>query len=64
MSDKDFYSREYNNRVLFPDHPQVLERWADKSARTRSSMRFINGWIRSARAMIQAAWVARGTLTP
>ena len=38
MSDKDFYSREYNNRVLFPDHPQVLERWADKSARTRSSM--------------------------
>ena len=38
MSDQDFYSREYNNRVLFPDHPQVLARWAEKSARTRSSM--------------------------
>lgn len=38
MSDKDFYSREYNNRVLFPDHPEVLSRWADRSARTRSSM--------------------------
>ena len=38
MGDKDFYSREYNNRILFPDHPEVLARWAEKSARTRSSM--------------------------
>ena len=38
MSDSEFYSREYNNRVLFPDHPEVMARWADKSARTRSSM--------------------------
>lgn len=38
MNDNTFYSREYNNRVLFPDHPEVLARWADKSARTRSSM--------------------------
>ena len=38
MSDKEFYSREYNNRVLFPDHPEVLARWTEKSARTRSSM--------------------------
>ena len=38
MSDSEFYSREYNNRVLFPDHPAVMARWADKSARTRSSM--------------------------
>ncbi len=38
MSDSEFYSREYNNRVLFPNHPEVMARWADKSARTRSSM--------------------------
>ena len=38
MSDSEFYSREYNNRVLFPGHPEVMARWADKSARTRSSM--------------------------
>lgn len=38
MSDSAFYSREYNNRVLFPNHPEVMARWADKSARTRSSM--------------------------
>lgn len=38
MSNSDFYSREYNNRVLFPNHPEVMARWADKSARTRSSM--------------------------
>ena len=31
MSDSEFYSREYNNRVLFPDHPAVMARWADKS---------------------------------
>lgn len=38
MNDNAFYSREYNNRVLFPHHPEVLARWAEKSARTRSSM--------------------------
>ena len=38
MSDADFYSREYNNRVLFPGHPDVMARWTEKSARTRSSM--------------------------
>ena len=38
MSDSEFYSREYNNRVLFPGHPQVMARWAERSARTRSSM--------------------------
>ncbi len=38
MSDSEFYSREYNNRVLFPNHPEAMARWADKSARTRSSM--------------------------
>jgi arylformamidase len=38
MSDSEFYGREYNNRVLFPGHPEVMARWADKSARTRSSM--------------------------
>src|SRR5471030_915892 len=38
MSDSEFYSREYNNRVLFPGYPEVMARWADKSARTRSSM--------------------------
>lgn len=38
MNEAEFYSREYNNRVLFPDHPEVMARWADKSRRTRSSM--------------------------
>ncbi|MEO8137914.1 MAG: alpha/beta hydrolase [Betaproteobacteria bacterium] len=38
MNDNTFYSREYNNRVLFPKHPEVMARWAEKSARTRSSM--------------------------
>lgn len=38
MNDNAFYSREYNNRVLFPNHPEILARWSEKSARTRSSM--------------------------
>jgi arylformamidase len=34
----DFYSREYNNRALVPEHPQILARWAEASARARSTM--------------------------
>jgi arylformamidase len=36
--DKAFYSREYNNRELVPDHPQYMARWAESSARARSTM--------------------------
>ena len=36
--DPGFYSREYNNRELVPDHPAYLERWAQESARARSTM--------------------------
>ena len=38
MADPVFLSREYNNRVLFPDHARHFARWADTSARARSSM--------------------------
>ncbi len=38
MTDSAFYSREYNNRVLVPDHPAYLERWARDSARARATM--------------------------
>ena len=38
MSESEFYSREYNNRALFPHAPEVMARWAEKSARTRASM--------------------------
>ena len=38
MADPDFLSREYNNRALFPDHARHFARWADTSARARSSM--------------------------
>ena len=34
----DFYGREYNNRALVPEHPQILARWAETSARARSAM--------------------------
>jgi arylformamidase len=34
----DFYSREYNNRALVPEHPQILARWAETSARARHTM--------------------------
>lgn len=38
MADAAFLSREYNNRELFPDHAQHFARWAESSARARSSM--------------------------
>jgi arylformamidase len=36
--DKAFFSREYNNRELVPEHPQYFARWAEASARARSTM--------------------------
>jgi arylformamidase len=36
--DKAFLSREYNNRELVPDHGQYFARWAEGSARARSTM--------------------------
>jgi arylformamidase len=36
--DKSFFSREYNNRELVPDHPQYMARWAESSARARGTM--------------------------
>ena len=38
MNDTDFYSREYNNRVLVPEHPQYFARWADRSTHARRTM--------------------------
>ena len=38
MTDPAFLSREYNNRELFPDHPRHFARWAESSARARSTM--------------------------
>jgi len=38
MSDPQFYSREYNNRALVPEHPQFFARWAEQSARARATM--------------------------
>jgi arylformamidase len=37
-SDKAFLGREYNNRELVPDHPKYFARWAEASARVRSTM--------------------------
>ena len=36
--DTAFYSREYNNRELVPDHAQYFARWAEGSARARATM--------------------------
>ena len=36
--DKAFFSREYNNRELVPEHPQYFARWGEASARARSTM--------------------------
>jgi len=36
--DKSFLSRAYNNRELVPEHPQFFARWAESSARARSTM--------------------------
>jgi arylformamidase len=38
MNDRAFVSREYNNRALVPDHAQYFTRWAEQSARARSTM--------------------------
>ena len=38
MNDIGFYSREYNNRALVPDHPRHLERWARDSGHARATM--------------------------
>jgi len=38
MNDVAFLSREYNNRVLVPEHPQYFARWAESSARARATM--------------------------
>jgi arylformamidase len=38
MNDRAFVSREYNNRALVPDHAQYFARWAEQSARARSTM--------------------------
>jgi arylformamidase len=36
--EKAFLNREYNNRELVPDHGQYFARWAETSARARSTM--------------------------
>jgi arylformamidase len=36
--DRGFFSREYNNRELVPEHPQFMARWAESSARARNTM--------------------------
>jgi arylformamidase len=36
--DKHALVREYNNRELVPEHPQIFTRWAESSARARSIM--------------------------
>ena len=38
MADAAFYSREYNNRVLVPDHAAFFERWAGDSSHARATM--------------------------
>lgn len=37
--DSDWLDRAYNNRALVPEHPAFLARWAEDSARTRTSER-------------------------
>jgi len=38
VSDADYFSRQYNNRVLVPDHPRHFERWSNSSAHARATM--------------------------
>ena len=38
MFDKEFLNREYNNRALVPEHAEIFAQWAERSARTRSSV--------------------------
>ena len=37
--DKGFLSREYNNRALVPEHPQIFARWNEASRRAQESLR-------------------------
>ena len=38
VADNAFYSREYNNRELVPDHGRYFERWQAASLRARATM--------------------------
>ncbi|MBI1942301.1 MAG: alpha/beta hydrolase [Betaproteobacteria bacterium] len=38
MANAAFYSREYNNRELVPEHPAFFERWARTSEQARARM--------------------------
>ncbi len=38
IRDAAFYSREYNNRKLVPDHGQIFARWSAESAKARNTM--------------------------
>jgi len=37
-ADADFYSREYNNRALVPEHDQHFTSWTERSANARNTM--------------------------
>ena len=38
MTDSAFYSREYNNLVLVPDHGKWVSQWEQGSERARATM--------------------------
>jgi len=38
VTDPAYYSRQYNNRELVPDHPRILQRWAQSSEHARATM--------------------------
>ena len=38
IRDAAFYSREYNNRKLVPDHGQIFAHWSAESAKARNTM--------------------------
>jgi arylformamidase len=35
----EWYDRQYNNRALIPEHPAILQGWADRSASARTRLR-------------------------
>ncbi len=35
----EWYDRQYNNRAQIPEHPAILQGWADRSAATRERLR-------------------------
>ena len=35
----EYYEAQYNNRVLVPEHPQIIARWISESAKTRATTR-------------------------